>query len=158
MEDVPVAAARCKHCFHDFTEEPVKKKSGLLGLMILLAAMGIVGAGIVYFSNTQMVSQAPTKLDAETQQIIITHKTKDATKVTTVAFGDVAKLEYVLGGEDYLHEVVAVTTKGERHLIHASKEKPLAGMAETYAGMIGRARGTDCPWENITNIKTIGVE
>ena len=37
-EDVPVVADRCKHCFHDFNEAP-PKKSGLFGLMLLLAAM-----------------------------------------------------------------------------------------------------------------------
>ena len=77
MEDVPAVASRCKHCFHDFNEEPPKKKGGLLGLMILLAMMGVTGAGFIYASNTQMVVQAETKLDGETQQIIITHVTKD---------------------------------------------------------------------------------
>ena len=156
MEDVPVVASRCKHCFHDFNEEAPKKKNGLLGLMILLAAMGVTGAGFIYFSNTQMVQQAETKLDGETQQIIITHISKDDRKVTKVEYGEVARVEYVLGGEDYLHEVVIVTNKGERHLIDASESKPLGGLAEVRANQIGSARGTACPMEKVSTIKTIG--
>ena len=158
MEDVPVVASRCKHCFHDFTEAPPKKKNGLLGLMILLALMGVTGAGFIYASNKQMVVQAETKLDGETQQIIITHITKDERKVTLVPYADVARVEYVLGGDDYLHEVVVVTAKGERHMIDASEHKPLGGLAEVRARQIGAVRGTTCPMERVTKIKTIGGE
>ncbi len=156
MEDVPVDASRCKHCFHDFTEEPVVKKNGLLGLMTLLAAMGIIGAATFWFTSTHQFQQAPTRLDVETQQIIITTVTKDGPHVTRVSYGEVARIEYVLKGEDFMHEVVAVTRTGERHLIEASKTKPLAGTAETYAGMIGRARGEACPWDKVSNISVIG--
>ncbi len=156
MEDVPVAAARCKHCFHDFNEEPTAKKSGLLGLMTLLAAMGLIGAATFWFTSTNQSQQAPTKLDGETRQIIITTVTKDGPHVTKVAYSEVARIEYVLKGEDFMHEVVAVTRGGERHLIEASKNKPLAGTAETYAGMIGKARGEDCPWDKVSNISVIG--
>jgi hypothetical protein len=158
MEDVPAVASRCKHCFHDFNEEPPKKKGGLLGLMILLAMMGVTGAGFIYASNTQMVVQAETKLDGETQQIIITHVTKDERKVTRVAYADVDRVEYVLGGDDYLHEVVVVTGKGERHMIDASESKPLGGLAEVRASQIGTVRGTTCPMKKVVNIKTIGGE
>jgi hypothetical protein len=156
MEDVPTVASRCKHCFHDFHEAPPKKKNGLFGLMLLLAAMGMTGAGFIYVSNTQIVAQAETKLDSETQQIVITHISKEERKVTKVAYGDVSRVEYVLGGDDYLHEVVIVTNTGERHLIDASKGKPLAGTAEIRATQIGNARGTPCPMEKVSNIQTIG--
>jgi hypothetical protein len=158
MEDVPVVASRCKHCFHDFNEEPTKKKGSLLGLMILLALMGVTGAAFIYVSNNQMVVQAETKLDGESQQIIITHITKDERTVTRVAYADVARVEYVLGGDDYLHEVVVVTGNGERHMIDASESKPLGGLAEVRAGQIGAVRGTICPMEKVINIKTIGGE
>ena len=156
MEDVPVVADRCKHCFHDFNEEAPKKKNGLFGLMILLAAMGVTGAGFVYFNNSQVVSQAQTKLNPETQQIVITHITKDDRTVTTVNYSDVARVEYVLGGDTYLHEVVVVTNKGDRHLIDADETKSLASMAETRANHIGEARGEPCPMEKVVAIKTIG--
>ena len=158
MEDVPIAAARCKHCFHDFNEEAPKKKGGLYGLVLLLAAMGVTGAIFIYASNAQMVAQGPTKLDAETQQIIITHITKEERTVTKVAYGDVARVEYVLGGDTYLHEVVVVTSQGQRHIIDASDEKPLGGLAEVRAAQIGKVRGTECPMKKVTNIKTIGGE
>ena len=38
--DVPEAAPRCKHCFHDFTEVPQRSSSGLMGLLVELNRMG----------------------------------------------------------------------------------------------------------------------
>ena len=157
MEEVPVVADRCKHCFHDFNEE-APKKSGLFGLMLLLAAMGVTGALVVWLGNSQVEAQAMTKLSAETQQIVITKISKDERTVTTVDYADVARVEYVLGGEDYMHEVIVVTNKGDRYLIDADETKSLAGKAETRANQIGKARGTPCPMEKVVAIKTIGGE
>jgi len=46
--EVPTAAERCKHCFHDFTEAPVKRANPLLPFLLLIAACGIVGGGVYW--------------------------------------------------------------------------------------------------------------
>ena len=57
--DVPAAAARCKHCFHDFTEAPPKSKaSGLVGFLGLLALMAVIGAGTMGHGIAQVTAAA----------------------------------------------------------------------------------------------------
>ena len=51
-EEVPVAAARCKSCFYDFNEEPEQNKSGMMGLLVLFAAMAMVGMGVFWYLHT----------------------------------------------------------------------------------------------------------
>ena len=56
-EDVPVAASRCKHCFHDFNEVSVKNNA-LLPIMAGLAAMAVIGAGTMGAGIAQVCAQA----------------------------------------------------------------------------------------------------
>jgi hypothetical protein len=148
-ELVPSVATRCKHCFHDFTEEPTKQKSGLLGLLGLIAAMVAVGTGVMWYIHTQMAAERIV-VDEETQSIIITRTSASKTESTVVKFDDVAKVEYVLGGEDSMYEVVAVTHSGVRHIIQASQDTPLDGKAEYVANAM------DKPFARVSNLRTFG--
>ena len=148
--DVPAVASRCKHCFHDFTEEPVKKSgSGLIGLLGLLVVLGLLGAGtfsyIYYFNAAEHIV-----VDAETESIVITRTSSSGTTTQRVNFADIEKVEYILGGQTSTFEVVAVTGAGERYIIQASSDKQLDGHAQHIAAVI------DKPLVEIRNIKTFG--
>ena len=49
-EDVPVAASRCKHCFHDFTEVQ-KKRNPLVGMLAFLAVLLIALLAMIMFPD-----------------------------------------------------------------------------------------------------------
>jgi hypothetical protein len=146
---VPSIAKRCKHCFHDFMEEPAKQKSGLLGLLGLIAAMVMVGTGVMWYIHTQMAAERIV-IDEETQSIVITRTSAAKTESTVVRFDEIAKVEYVLGGEDSLYEVVAVAHDGTRHVIQASQDTPLDGKAEYVANAM------DKPFAKVSNLATFG--
>ena len=145
--DVPVVAARCKSCFYDFNEEPAQNKSGMMGLLVLFAAMALVGMSVFWYLHTQVAAERVV-VEEETQTIIITRKSAAKTEATRVAFGDVTRVEYVLGGETALYEIVAVTGDGERHVIQASDDSPLDVRAEHVS------RTMEKPLERVRNIKT----
>ena len=146
-EEVPVVAARCKSCFYDFNEEPAQNKSGMMGLLVLFAAMALVGMGVFWHLHTQVAAERVV-VEEETQTIIITRKSAAKTEATRVAFGDVTRVEYVLGGDTALYEIVAVTGDGERHVIQASDDSPLDVRAEHVS------RTMEKPLERVRNIKT----
>lgn len=148
-EDVPIVAARCKHCFHNFDDDNAPAKKSAMGLLVLLAAMVAVGSGVFWYLHTQVAAERVV-IEEESQSIIITRKSASKTEATRVAFAEVTKVEYVLGGEDALYEVVAVTANGERYIIQASEDTPLDGQAELIA------RTMDKPMERVRNITTIG--
>ena len=147
--EVPVAASRCKYCFHDFTEAPPKKKSGLIGLAALLALMAIIGTGTLGYVYYYQAAER-TVVDQETKSIVITRTTATGTSTERVDFDSVVKVEHVMGGENATFEVVAVTSDGDRVIIKQSDEKPLKGDAEHIASVIGK------PMEEVRNIKTFG--
>lgn len=147
--EVPVAASRCKYCFHDFTEAPPKKKSGLIGLAALLALMAVIGTGTLGYVYYYQAAER-TVVDQETKSIVITRTTATGTSTERVDFERVVKVEHVMGGENATFEVVAVTSDGERVIIKQSDEKPLKGDAEHIASVIGK------PMEEVRNIKTFG--
>ena len=147
--EVPVAASRCKYCFHDFTEAPPKKKSGLIGLAALLALMAIIGTGTLGYVYYYQAAER-TVVDQETKSIVITRTTATGTSTERVDFDRVVKVEHVMGGENATFEVVAVTSDGDRVIIKQSDEKPLKGDAEHIASVIGK------PMEEVRNIKTFG--
>lgn len=146
-EEVPVVAARCKSCFHDFNEEPVQDKGGMMGLLVLFAAMAMVGMGVFWYLHTQVAAERVV-VEEETQTIIITRKSAAKTEATRVAFNDVTRVEYVLGGETAMYEIVAVGVDGKRYVVQASDDSPLDGRAEHVA------RTMDKPFEKVTNVKT----
>ncbi len=145
---MPDAALRCKHCFHDFTEAP-PKKSGLMGLLVSLAAMAIVGvatfAYIFYFNAAERIV-----VDGETSTIVITSTTVQGTTTERVEFDQVEKVEHVIGGEKAMFEVVAVTFDGSRYIVERSDDKPLTGKAEHIAAVMKK------PFEQVRNIKGFG--
>jgi len=148
--EVPVVASRCKHCFHDFSEGPIKKSSGgLIGLLILLVALSVVGAGtfsyLYYFNSHKRVV-----VDAESQAIIISSTSASGPTTERIEFSSVEKLEYVLGGEKDTFEIVAVTSDGSRYITHRSSERPLKGQAEHLAAVMKK------PLVEVRNITTFG--
>jgi ribosomal protein L40E len=147
--EVPAVASRCKHCFHDFNEVPVKKSSNLIGLLILLVALGTIGAGtfsyLYYFNAAEKIV-----VDAETRSIVITRTSAKGTSSERVNFDEIQKVEYVMGGKSATFEVVAITGSGSRYIIQSSGDKPLKGHAEHIAHVI------DKPLVEIRNISTFG--
>jgi len=148
-EEIPVVAARCKSCFYDFNEEPTASKGGNMGLLVLFAAMSLVGFSVFWYLNTQVAAERVV-IEEETQTIIITRKSASKTEATRVSFKDVQKIEYVLGGDSALYEIVAVGHDGSRHIIQSSDDSQLDGRAEQVS------RTMEKPLERVKNIKTIG--
>ncbi len=146
-EEVPVVAARCKSCFFDFNEEPEANKGGMMGLLLLFAAMALVGMGVFWYLHTQVAAERVV-VEEETQTIIITRKSAAKTEATRVAFGDVTRVEYVLGGDTALYEIVAVTGDDERYVIQASDDSPLDVRAEHIS------RTMEKPLQRVRNVKT----
>jgi hypothetical protein len=132
---VPAVARLCKHCFHDFQAEPVKKSSnnfiGFLGLLVLFGVIGTATFGYIYSTN----AAEKIIVDAETQSLVITRTTARGTTTNRVNFTDVAKVEYVKAAGKF--EIVAVDTDGDRYTIQVSN-KPIDGHAEHVAAVIDR--------------------
>lgn len=146
--DVPTAANICKHCFHDFNEVVEKKSNPLVILLGFLVAMAIVGSAVfahLYYYN----AAERIVVDAETQSIVITRTTAAKTTTDRIDFSDVQKIEHIMGGDQAMFEVVAVTGDGERYIIKTS-DAPLHGHAEHIASVV------DKPLEEIRNIKGFG--
>lgn len=148
--EVPSVASRCKHCFHDFSEVPTRKvNNNLIGLLILLVALGSIGTGtfsyLYYFNAAEKIV-----VDEGTRLITITRTSANGTTSERVSFDDIQKVEYVMGGKSATFEVVAVTSSGGRHVIDSSGQKPLKGQAEHLAQVI------DKPLVEIRNITTFG--
>lgn len=145
---VPVQAARCKHCFHDFTEAP-KKNNGFLVLLGFLAAMAVIGSGVLYYVY-EVRAQERIVVDAETRSVVITRKTASATDTQRITFDSVEKIEHVMGGERAMFEVVAVTLDGKRYIIKQSEDTPLTGHAEHIASVM------DKPMVPVKNVRGFG--
>ena len=146
--DVPSVASTCKNCFHDFNAVVEKKTNPLIIMLGFLVAMAVVGAAAfahLYYYN----AQENIVVDAETQSIVVTRVTASKTTSERIPFSDVVKVENVMGGDTAMFEVVAVTTSGERVLVHQS-DKPIGGHAENYAKIM------DKPLEEVRTIKTFG--
>lgn len=132
--DVPVSAQRCKECFHDFTSEPARGGAGKGVLIILatLAAMAVVGGGIVQWMSSYP-SSIRTLVNGENKTIQVIEEYQDGhVQTSQVAFEQVARLEYSAGGQGFF-EIVAVTTDGRRVVLNHDPTHPLAGDAESYA-------------------------
>lgn len=145
---VPTAAARCKHCFHDFTEAPPKKANGVVGFLGLVAAMAVV-AGLVFWFVQGRAAAERIVIDEETSSIVFTKKYADRTETNRVRFDEVVKIEVVMGGE-YTWEVVAVTLDGERHTLNVSDDASLQGYAEHVSSVMEK------PLERIDEARGFG--
>ena len=148
-EQVPSVATRCKHCFYDFTEEPAKKgMSGLMGLLLLVAVLAVVGAGTFYWLSGRNVTTKAVA-DEQARMIFITKKSVQGTSTESVDFDDVARIEYVVGGDRDTFEVAVITTDGRRVLYNYS-DQAIKGDAQTLSEMTGK------PLTEINNIEGFG--
>lgn len=143
---VPVSAARCKECFHDFTEDDPQKNSssGPLVLLATLAAMAVVG-GLTFWWIASQPVDGRILVDQESQSVVWTQKYRDRVETDRLPFADIVKLEYVLratGG----FEIVAITTAGERRIIEEDS-RPLRTEATHYAQVM------DKPLEEVDNTR-----
>ena len=136
-EEVPLAAPRCKHCFHDFTEAAPKKGRGIVGLLGLIAAMAVIG-GIVLFGINERAGQEMIVIDEETSSIVFTTKFADHTETERVRFDEVSNVEVVMGGSTATWEVAVVTVDGSRRVVNLSDDKSLKGYAEHIAAVMDK--------------------
>jgi len=136
-EEIPVAAPRCKHCFHDFSEEPAPKGKGLLGLLGLLAAMAVIGATTFWFVSGR-AGQENIVVDEETHSIVFTTKYSDRMETDRITFDEVANVELVMGGSEATWVVNVVTNTGERRALKLSDGQSLKGYAEHIAAVMDK--------------------
>jgi hypothetical protein len=136
--EVPVAAPRCKSCFHDFTEAPVKKSNGPIMLLGIVAVMlGLIA--VTFWLKPQMQPGAETILvDEETASIVFTTKFHDRIETDRVDFAEVANVEMLIAGKVAQYEVAVITLSGERHTVESSDDKPLNGYAEHLAALMDK--------------------
>ena len=136
-EDVPAEAARCKHCFHDFNAVVEKKTSPVLTLLVLFAAMAVLGAGTFWWVSTRATE---CKVDISQERGSITWVCQYATGPKAdrvVKFSDVDKVLYESGGQAEDSYVVSVCIKsGECYDVDNSR-KPLEGTANHIAQVVG---------------------
>ena len=134
--EVPSAATRCKECFHDFSAEP-KKGMGLVGPLIVLgsiAAMAVVGSVVLFLVFMQPVEER-IFVDGETRSVVWTTKYRTGIETDRLMFDQVVKLEHTGHGDVF--QVVAITTDGERKVIHED-HRPLDVEARNYARLMDK--------------------
>jgi hypothetical protein len=133
-EDIPAVASVCKHCFQDFTDTTVSKRSGgPLFVLGAVAAMAVIGAMVLGYLTTIPVEER-ILVDQDTQSVVWTRQFRTGVTTERLAWSEITKLEYVvLPTGDF--EVVAVTPANERHVIHAGK-RPLKSEAEKYSQLM----------------------
>ena len=135
-EMVPAAASRCKHCFHDFNDAPVKSGStGLIGFLVLLIAMVGIGYGVFFYVNARAATENIV-IDEESSSIVFTKTFKDRVETERIMFGEVAKVEYRIGGEDATFVVRVYTLDGRERNLKLSDDKQLSGYAQHVAAVL----------------------
>lgn len=143
---VPASATRCKECFHDFTEDdlPSRSRSGPIMVLATVAAMATVGAGTLWYIVSQPIEEK-ISVQQETQSVVKVRKYRNRVESEQLRFADIVKLEYVLntGGS---HQVIAVTSDGDREVIHSGKSS-LRKEAQRYAQLM------DKPLEEVDNTR-----
>jgi hypothetical protein len=134
--EVPEAATRCKECFHDFSAEPAKAMGYTAPLVVLgsVAAMAVVGSIVLFTIFLQPVEEH-IFVDGETQSVIWTTKYRTGIETERLMFDRVVKLEHVGKGDTF--QVIAVTTDGERKIIHEDHES-LDSEARHYAKLMDK--------------------
>ena len=138
--EAPASAQRCKQCFHEYGGRSLSFGPvivlGVVAVMTFVAAAAFLVAGMGPVDERVLVS-------SETKSIVIATKFSGGPETQRIPFGNVAKLEHSQVTEGY--EIVAVTSSGERHVIHSAHE-PLYMEAERYSSMIGK------PYERIGEV------
>jgi ribosomal protein L40E len=131
--EAPTSAARCKECFHDFTDAR-PPKAGPIVLLAALAAMSLLGA-VTFWLVTMRPLEERILVDERTEAVIFTTHYRTGPKTDRLEWGQIGSLEHVTtaAGE---YQIVAVTLSGDRRVIQESEESPLRGMAEKYASLM----------------------
>jgi hypothetical protein len=138
---VPATAARCKECFHEFSEGTTSARSWFGPLIVLgSVAMIAVSATLVLMYVFAQPVEVRTIVDEETRSVVWTTKYRNSVQTDRVMFDEVAKVEHT--GESGMFQVIAVTTSGERKVISESKSN-LDSEGRRFAQMM------DKPYEDI---------
>ncbi len=134
--EVPAAASRCKHCFHDFSEAPAKSgNAGLLGFLVMLLVMVGIGYGVFFFVNSRAATENIV-IDEESASIVFTKTFTDHIETERITFDEIAKVEYRIGGQDATFVVRVVTLDGRERNLKLSDDKQLSGYAEHVAHLM----------------------
>ncbi|MBN1335065.1 MAG: hypothetical protein JXB39_03795 [Deltaproteobacteria bacterium] len=151
--EAPIVATRCKVCFHEFTDGR-KRNTGFVVLVVSLAVMAIVGAGVMYYVAFHQSVKQNVVVDEETQSVVWTTVRADGTDADRVSFDRIERVDFTIGGSSAMWEVAVILEGGERRLLSASDEENLAGYAIQVARIIGKpleenrkVRGFSKEWE-----------
>jgi hypothetical protein len=147
--EVPSAASRCKHCFHEFGggEGIPKKSSGLVLLLATLAAMLCVGAAAMWYVVNHQAVKRNVVIDQETQSVVWTRTSSQGTETDRLAFENIKEIEFVIGGKRATWEVYAVQLDGDKKLLHSSSTDSLDGYADHISHVMEK------PLVEVRNIK-----
>lgn len=134
--EVPTSAARCKECFHDFTEKP-RRSSGplllLLGTLTLMAVIGAATLGVIFLRPLE----ERILVDESSQAVIFTTKYRSGAETERIDWSDITSLEHLTtAGGDF--QIVAITLDGGRHVIMSSDGRPIRSDAEHYAKLMDK--------------------
>ncbi len=146
--EVPSAASRCKHCFHEFaSDDAPKKSSGFIILLATVAAMVCVGAGAMWYIVNHQAVKRNVVIDEETASVVWTRTSSQGTETDRLPFAEIKELEFVVGGKKATWEVYAVQLDGDKKLLHSSSEGTLEGYADHISHVM------DKPLVEVRNIK-----
>jgi ribosomal protein L14E/L6E/L27E len=93
-----------------------------------------VGGGVMAWIHENR-SQETSLVDDETKSIIFTRKSASGVETERVTFDRVKQVEYVIGGENAMFEIVAVTNDESRYSIKYS-DKHLKTEAMTISRLM----------------------
>ena len=133
--EVPVSAARCKECFHDFHEAPASRVGPLL-LLASFAAMSVVGA-LVFWGISMRPLEHRVLVDEGTQAVIFTTQYRTGPVTDRLDWSDIVMLQHVVTGTG-AQEIVAITIDGDRKVIQHSDTKPLRPEADRYGRVMNK--------------------
>ncbi|MBN2801107.1 MAG: hypothetical protein JXX28_18355 [Deltaproteobacteria bacterium] len=145
--EVPVAASRCKECFHDFNEEP-PRKSGPIALLAAFAAMAVLSAGAVWWVLSQPI-ETHILVNEESHAVEFVRQYRDHVETESLPWAEVTRLQHLTTSTGDF-ELAVYMTDGRRVVIEANKKAPLVMKARHYAAMMDR------PLEEISKAKGFG--
>jgi hypothetical protein len=137
--EVPLGAARCKHCFSDLAAGGAPPKSNPFVFMLLLGLVLLAVGGYMAQGDLNQSHLGNVTVDVREKRIVMVHVGRGKEPRTEQVFwNDIAHLETVanersLGGVFW--EVFAVKNGGERVLLNRS-EGELKGYAANLAKRI----------------------
>lgn len=105
-------------------------------LAVILALMGVIGAGVLYYASN--MAQEHIVVDAETKSIVFTKKFADRVETDRLPFDQVGQVVYVIGGSPDTYMVDVVLLDGSRRTIMSSDDSPQSGYADHVAAIMGK--------------------